>query len=75
MEVALENRNIVTDERQRIVDFVGHAGGQVANSGKPFGADELLATLVDLPRKLAVSRMQTGGHVVEGGGQFLQFIL
>ena len=63
------------DRRQRVVDFVGDAGGQEADADHPFGADQLPAALVDLLRQVAIDVVQPGGHVVERVGQFLQFVL
>ena len=62
------------DAGQRVVDLVGHAGGQEADAGQPFRAHQLPAALVDLPGQVAVHVVQPAGHVVEGRGQVLHFV-
>ena len=62
------------DARQWIVDLVGDAGGEEADRDHPLAADELPASLVDLPGQVGVDRRQPRGHGVELVGQFLQFV-
>ena len=39
VQVALEHRDVVADERQRVVDLVGHAGDELAEAGELLGLD------------------------------------
>ena len=39
VEVALEHGHVVADERQRVVDLVGHAGDELAQAGELLGLD------------------------------------
>src|SRR5262249_29958486 len=62
------------DAGQRVVDLVGHTGGQKANAGQALGADQLTAALVDLSGQVAVHLPEPAGHVVEGGRQVFHLV-
>ena len=58
------------DRSQRIVDLVGHAGGQKPHAGQLFAAHHLLGPLLHLPIEVVANLLEAGGHVVQGVGQF-----
>src|SRR5262249_20771837 len=65
LQTALEPLAAKRDAGERIVDFVGDAGGEEADAGQPLRAHELPAALGDFVRQLAVHLAQAARHAVE----------
>ena len=60
LQPAFQGLGAEGDAGQRVVDLVGHAGGQEADRHQPLAADELPAALVDLPGQVGVDRRAAG---------------
>ncbi len=63
------------DRSQRIVDFVGHAGGQKAHAGQLLAAHHLLGAFLHLAVEVLAHCLEPGGHVVHGVGQLGHFVV
>ena len=70
------------DAEQRIVDFVGHGGGQLAYGGHLFGSQQRLMYTLEfgglaahLFFDLGLNAPHLDGHTVEGARQVAQFVV
>ena len=63
------------DRGQRVVDLVGHAGGQKADAGQLLAADDLLGPLADLAIEVVANFLEAGGHVVHRLGQLRHLVV
>ena len=70
----IERFGAESDRRQRVVDFMRHAGGQKTDARQPLRTHQLPAPLLDLPLQLGVGHADLGRHVVEGLGQVLHLV-
>ena len=75
MHAAFERFGAHGDRRQRIVDLVGHAGGQKADAGQLLAADDLLGALLHLAIEIVANGLKARGHVVHGVGQLRHLVV
>ncbi len=72
---AFERFGAHRDRRQRIVDFVGHAGRQKADAGQLLAAHDLLGAHLHLAVEVVANGLKAGGHVVQRAGQLGHFVV